>query len=93
MILNRRNLKRWVQLSIEVCSITSREPFRSDIETGKIVLFCPAEVIDLFKRKRVLSELNGKLYFEYLGAFGITFVEVQPDPKVRTGLFLEKKAD
>lgn len=73
--------------------LVSPEPFKTDIETGNVVLFCPSEVFDLLRRKGLLTEVPGKTYFEYQGAFGITFVEVRKDPKDRSGLFLEKKAE
>lgn len=93
MKISKRTVKRWIQTSIEVCSLLSAEPFKTDIETGNVVLFCPSEVIDLLRRKRLLTEVPGKTYFEYQGAFGITFVEVRKDAKERSGLFLEKKAE
>jgi len=93
MKIRKNRVKRWIQTSIEICSLVSAESFKTDIETGNVVLLCPSEVIDLLRRKSLLTEVTGKTYFEYQGAFGITFVEVRKDQKERIGLFLEKKAE
>lgn len=87
MRLNKKNLKRWIQVSIEVSILTSNPGI--DVDTGRALLLCPSEVIDVLRRKKVLLLLNEKFYFEYQGRFGITFVEVRKDPKDRTGLYLE----
>lgn len=91
MKLNKRNLKRWIQVSIEISVITC--PDKPDVDTGRALLLCPSEVIDLLLKKKVLFVLNEKYYFEYDGRFGTTFVEVRKDQKDRTGIYLETKAD
>jgi hypothetical protein len=93
MKVTTTSLKKWIQTSIEICSLLTPEPFKNDIETGRVYLFCPADVFDVLVKKAVLSKLSESFYFEYQGRFGITFVEVRKDQKGRTGLFLEKKAD
>lgn len=93
MKITPKSLKKWVQTSIEIYSLLAPEPLRHSIETGGTVLLCPSEVFDLFGKKGVIIKMNGIFFFEYLGKYGLTFVEVRKDQKGRTGLFLEEKRD